>query len=196
MLRNANISRLPASGVVALTAYALVAGTTLPKHYQFGSLALLQAVDAGLQTYVMGSVGNAGGGWRHRGLRLSFAGTGNENSQCLHKVYAVFAAEGGQRVVRLLGEVTVTYSATVGAEGLLADANTVRIADGISWSESAWYTAERAANGIAAASAFSPGSDLEGVLTIADCLGCSEILIDTDLQANATGAVVFAEGFT
>lgn len=195
-LKSANVTRLPASGVVAEATYILIAGDTLPKHGQFASITALLGLDSGLLSYDLGSVGGNGGGWRHRGVRFVFGGTGADNSQIKFKIYAAFATGSGQRILRLLGEVTATLSATVGAAGLLFDADTIRVADTIAWIESAWYTAERAANGVAAASAYSPGSDLEAVLDIADVLGASEVIIDSDLQANATGAVVLAEGWT
>lgn len=194
-LKTANITRVPSSGEVSETTYVLVAGSTLPNHGQFASLTTLLALDTGLAQYNMGAVGGAGGGWRHRGARISFGGTGADNSTYSVKIYASMAAESGQRTLRLLGTVAVTLSATVGASGLLLDSTSHRIADTITWTESAFYTAERAAYGIAAASAFSPGSDLEAVLDIVDCLGASELIFDFDMTG-ATGGVLFVEGWT
>lgn len=194
-LSTANTKRMPASGVMALTTYALVAGTTLPKHGQFASREALQAVSADLQIYSLGAIGGDGGGWRHRGAHLAFGGTGAEDSTFKLYLYASFAAGNGQRTLRPLGELTCTLSATTGASGLLLDGATYRIVDTISFSPHAWYTAARAAVGAAAAAAYSPGSDLEAVLTFGDLLGAAEIVIDPDMTG-ATGAVVFVEGFT
>lgn len=193
MLLSQNVKRLPETGLNDSTAYQL----SVPASGWYTDLAAVKTDADKAMVYPMGAVGGEGGGTRRRALTLQFFGTGADDSQIKYKIYAAKASTSGQRYLEYLGEVTATLSAVVGAAGLPAETTSHRFADAITWTESAYYTALRTLLGVNAAMALSPGSNAgPATLMLEDVGPCSEIIIDVDLQTNATGAGVLIEGWT
>lgn len=193
MLLSQNVKRLPETGLNDSSAYQL----SVPTHGWYASLAAVQTDANKAMVYPMGAVGGEGGGSRRRGVALQFFGTGNDDSQIKYNIYVSRASTSGQRCLHLLGEVLATLSTVVGAGDLPAESTSHRFADTITFTESAFYTALRTLLGVNAAMVLSPGSNAGAALLVLEDIGPgAEIIIDVDLQANATGAGVLIEGWT
>lgn len=165
------------------TAYAI----TLPASGQYASKAALEAVNANLKIFWLGSVGDESGGKRLRGARFIPFGTGANNDSFVMRIYAVHLLGGsgngqaGPIELKLLATVTCTHGNALGiASGMFSDSE--RIVDTISISKSAYLTALEAQLGLSnGAGAYSPADDTQACFWIPDFGNAAGFVIDTDL---------------
>lgn len=138
----------------------------------------------------------------HRGLDLSFMGTGAENSGYSFRIWQVFTevdANGqptkfGELV--LFGSGVATLSATSGPSGSVVCGAADVLADTITWAASAAGAKYEAAYGSTGSLAYSPADDTPAHLLIPDLGNADAYIIEFAITAlGATGAnAVASEG--
>lgn len=170
---------------------------TLPASGQYASKAALEAVDANLKIFWLGSVGDESGGKRFRGARFTPFGTGANDDSFVMRIYAVHLLGGsgngqaGPIELKLLATVTCTHGNDQGiASGMFS--NVEQIVDTISISKSAYLTALESSLGLTTgAGAYSPADDTQGCFWIPDFGNAAGFVIDTDLgSGTAANALV------
>jgi len=123
----------------------------------------------------------------HRGARLSFFGTGADNSTFDYKVWLVRRSVKGSAFTAvelvLLGNGTATLSASVGVDGDVVD-DSERMADTLTWSKVSATTIENALGD--ASDVRSPADNTPAELII-NCGGAAGIIVEFNMTGATSG---------